>query len=90
MAVQLTTTCVATAPRVTHNHHGGRQARPAQEQRMTHEELAGYLVTLAWHARVLGYLTLVAVVFMVVGIVAIIRDTRAIATMTAEVLRRIP
>jgi hypothetical protein len=64
---------------------------------MTHEDMAGYLVALAWHTRLLSYLMLATALFMVVGMVAILRDTRAIqasveriAQMTADVLRRTP
>jgi hypothetical protein len=57
---------------------------------MTHEELGLVLAALAWHSKVLGYLTSAIACFMLIGLWAIIRDTRAIAQMTAEVLRRTP
>ena len=57
---------------------------------MTHEELGLVLAALAWHSKVLSYLTSMVAVFMVIGLWAILRDTRAIAQMTAEVLRRTP
>ena len=48
------------------------------------------LQALAWHQQVTSYLLMALSAFMVLGLYAIIRDTRAIAQMTREALRRLP
>jgi hypothetical protein len=57
---------------------------------MTHEELGLVLAALAWHSKVLAYLTSAIAVFMLIGFFWIGRELKQVAQLTAEVLRRTP